>query len=360
MNKDKALGALIGAACGDSAGTSQEFSHPSDRKPFPELNLGPQTDIVGGGPFRLQPGQVTDDTMLGAALAQSLIEQGHYNREDTLRRYARWRGVTFDIGGTTSGGISRSLQHGPHRGGFEVWKERGDRCAANGSLMKIYPIGVFYRNSPLACRIASLQDSGITHAHPLCLAACAAFNRAIGGVIYKPMRGVLGMFDAAYDELELLAGNALPYLRVAFGPEIATQLKPYFREAATTLLEDLVAARDSDDPLQLRGLDMYGAQGYVRVAWTLAWWELFYAPDFESGVLDVANRGGDSDSNGSVAGALLGAYYGAGAIPGGWKNKVLGALQDGPASLLRDEFHPKVFPNLVEVLSGETRSEAEA
>jgi hypothetical protein len=37
-------------------GTTQEFSHP-DAPAFPALARGSQRDIVGGGPFDLEPGQ---------------------------------------------------------------------------------------------------------------------------------------------------------------------------------------------------------------------------------------------------------------------------------------------------------------
>jgi ADP-ribosylglycohydrolase len=37
--------------------------------------------------------------------------------------------------------------------------------------------------------------------------------------------------------------------------------------------------------------------------------------DFETGLLKVINKGGDADTNASVAGSLLGAKFGFGAIP---------------------------------------------
>ena len=64
---DRYRGALLGLAAGDALGTTVEFSHPGTFKPL--------TDIVGGGPFDLEPGQWTDDTSMALCLAESLLAQ---------------------------------------------------------------------------------------------------------------------------------------------------------------------------------------------------------------------------------------------------------------------------------------------
>lgn len=59
-------GALLGLAAGDALGTTLEFTRPGTFTPI--------EDMIGGGPFRLQPGQWTDDTSMALCLAESLIE----------------------------------------------------------------------------------------------------------------------------------------------------------------------------------------------------------------------------------------------------------------------------------------------
>src|SRR4051812_25466424 len=51
--RERAIGSLLGLAVGDALGTTLEFSARDSR---PRL-----TDIEGGGPFQLQPGEWTDD-----------------------------------------------------------------------------------------------------------------------------------------------------------------------------------------------------------------------------------------------------------------------------------------------------------
>ena len=42
--------------------------------------------MVGGGPFRLKPGQWTDDTSMALCLAESLVECGSFDTFDQLSR----------------------------------------------------------------------------------------------------------------------------------------------------------------------------------------------------------------------------------------------------------------------------------
>jgi ADP-ribosylglycohydrolase len=105
--QDRYRGALIGLAAGDALGTTVEFQPPGSFQPL--------TDITGGGPFNLNPGQWTDDTSMALCLAESLVERRGFDPVDQLERYVRWyrqghlssTGACFDIGGTTSGSLHR-------------------------------------------------------------------------------------------------------------------------------------------------------------------------------------------------------------------------------------------------------------
>ncbi|MEB3221111.1 MAG: ADP-ribosylglycohydrolase family protein [Candidatus Sericytochromatia bacterium] len=61
----RARGVLLGLACGDTLGAQVEFLA---RDTFP-----PVTDVVGGGPHALRPGDWTDDPSMAACLAESLV-----------------------------------------------------------------------------------------------------------------------------------------------------------------------------------------------------------------------------------------------------------------------------------------------
>ena len=93
-------GCLLGLAVGDAIGTTLEFK--------PRGSFAPLNDMVGGGPFYLQPGQWTDDTSMAICLAESLIESNGFDARDQMQRYYRWwkegrhssTGHCFDIGAT--------------------------------------------------------------------------------------------------------------------------------------------------------------------------------------------------------------------------------------------------------------------
>src|SRR5438270_270586 len=97
--RDRARGVLLGQLVGDALGTTVEFSsRESIRRQFPNG----LRDIVGGGPFHLLPGQVTDDSELALTLARCLV-QHTWNLDARARAYASWyKSGPFDCGGTTS------------------------------------------------------------------------------------------------------------------------------------------------------------------------------------------------------------------------------------------------------------------
>ena len=98
--KDRFHGCLLGLAAGDAVGTTVEFR--------PRGSFEPLVDMVGGGPFGLEPGQWTDDTSMALCLAESLVELGAFDPRDQMERYVRWwtgghlssNGRCFDIGST--------------------------------------------------------------------------------------------------------------------------------------------------------------------------------------------------------------------------------------------------------------------
>jgi hypothetical protein len=64
-------------------------------------------------------------------------------------------------------------------------------------------------------------------------------------------------------------------------------------------------------------------QGWVLVALQNAFHQLLHAPSLEEGVIATVMAGGDTDTNGAIAGALLGAVHGRDAVPRRWRRMVL-------------------------------------
>ncbi len=69
---DRAVGALAGLASGDAVGTTLEFRRPGSFEPI--------TDMVGGGPFHLRAGELTDDTSMAPCLPESIVDRDGLTR----------------------------------------------------------------------------------------------------------------------------------------------------------------------------------------------------------------------------------------------------------------------------------------
>ena len=125
---------LLGLAVGDAVGTTLEFR---DRDSTPRL-----VDLVGGGPFDLEPGCWTDDTAMALALADSLLASGCLDCRDLMDRFEAWwhrgeyscTGHCFDIGITTRRALERYRRTGDALAGSIA-----PSTAGNGSLMRLAP-----------------------------------------------------------------------------------------------------------------------------------------------------------------------------------------------------------------------------
>ena len=155
--RDRRRGALVGLAVGDAVGAAVEFAPPGSFRPL--------TDMVGGGPWGLEPGQWTDDTSMALCLAESLLERGEFDAVDQMRRYLRWRedghlsakGYCFDIGPTTSAALTRfQLTGDPFSGSTDRLK------AGNGSLMRLAPVLVVLTSLWLFSSTASACSLGFS------------------------------------------------------------------------------------------------------------------------------------------------------------------------------------------------------
>jgi len=353
--KDRSRGALLGLAVGDALGATNEgkrFPAP----PFPEMLTGMQTEMKGGGPFQVKPGQVTDDTQMACCIASGLAAIGKYDALDVAKRYLAWRPHALAVrnaegvveGSDVPEHVGKALEEMQggrmyQTAGKLVWLRSARQAATNGCLSRTAPIGVKLAGASdeEARAQASLDDCALTHFDPRCQMACAAFNGAIARAItqIKPLTP-----DDVVDGA--LSGVAVAGALFARSDE-AQEFARDAQYAAQCVREDFEAARAQDPLLFGPELHLFTMANFVRVSFRLAFWELFHAPSFEAALLDVVNRGGDSDTNGAITGALLGAYHGAGQIPERWSRAVLDAVpaQRGP---LLDLYHPNALLGLLD------------
>jgi ADP-ribosylglycohydrolase len=290
MTRERYRGALLGLAAGDALGTTLEFKRPGTFKPI--------TDMIGGGPFRLKPGQWTDDTSMALCLALSLTEKRGFDPKDQMDRYCRWwkegylssTGRCFDIGNTVGDALETYRRTGNPFSGSE-----SPDAGGNGSLMRLAPIPLFLASNPKEAIHYAAQSSRTTHGTKAAVDACRYFAGLIVGALRgKPKSEVLSPYFNPTGEPNFWNESGLD-------PKIAAIAAGSFKK---------------NNPPEIRGT------GYVVKSLEAALWAFDRSKSFREGALLAVNLGDDADTTGAVYGQIAGAFYGAESIPADWRAKL--------------------------------------
>ncbi len=336
----RSRGALMGLAVGEALGIPYENRHIS-AEDFPTLN-DMEVEMLGGGPNNVKRGQTTWGTQMAVVLANHLRESRMYDVEAVAKGYVEWRPLALDLPDTVKQGLDLIAEHRhPETTGYRVWLENGQRPKDNAALVRTVPLAVFFAKNRAARFLSTVQDTHITHFSPQVTLAGAVFNGVLAAAILSP--GVRlandGVINAAQSELNYAAAEL---------SKIDGNWVQMIRDSAEWLREDLKFAQATNPELYGPDLQLLGGSTWVRVAFRLAFWELFHAPNTQLALLDVVNRGGDADTNAAVTGALMGAVYGENSIPQEWRETVLEGVghMAGP---LWDSYHPRFLLNLAAI-----------
>jgi ADP-ribosyl-[dinitrogen reductase] hydrolase len=301
---DRAAGALLAMAAGDALGAGYEFGPP----------LGDDVDVrmAGGGSFGWAPGEWTDDTSMAVAIAEVSAEGLDLSTTEAQDRIAarwiEWAADAADVGVQTrqvlaaaargTGSVATRV-----RSAATALHERTGKTAGNGSLMRTAPVALAYLDDgdEHALVEAAHALSSLTHADPEAGEACALWCLAIRHAVRE------GTFDGLR-----LAVAGLPADR---------------RDVWTDRLD--VAERQPPSSFTHNGWVVEALQG--------AWSAISRTPvpreDDVAGFpadhlrlsLEAAVRGGrDTDTVAAIAGALLGARWGASAVPSVWRRVLHG------------------------------------
>lgn len=285
---ERARGVLWGQAIGDALGTTVEFERASAiASKYPHG----VREVVGGGPFDLEAGQISDDTELALCLARSLALHHRYDEDDVASRYIAWcRGNPPDSGGTTRRAFGELVPPGAPIAATVRARALRD-SQANGALMRVSPLAIFGSTlEPDALHHLAAADASLSHPHAVCVAANQVFCFAIS---YALRTG-------------------------ATGPEVFETTLAFARAttSCTEVIPTLELARHE------LPADAFENMGWVRHALQAAFHQLLHERDFEQALVDVIGLGGDTDTNGCITGALLGSVLGVDAIPSRWVSAV--------------------------------------
>jgi ADP-ribosylglycohydrolase len=338
---DRALGCLLGVAVGDAAGATLEGR---GAQLVPPAAARAALRMPGSAMPYLGRGQVTDDTELTICLARGLAGHGPiggFPLESVARQYSFWHDAGAFGGGQTCQ-IAFSTPLEPDRAKWLQPEGPGSAAApslaarmqarslrwcseskANGALMRAAPLAVWgHRLPPATLAECAALDASLSHPNPTCGEASAAYVIALARLIARP-GDAAGALAAACD-----------WARDCAGGEVQEWL-----------------LTDSQQPLE--SIPCLESAGFVKHAFTLAFHHLRRQTPFVDGIEQTICRGGDTDTNAAIVGGMLGALWGAGAIPDWMTGPVLayeGREDQGGGVPRPAELRAAVLPGLAQLL----------
>ncbi|MGM0905566.1 MAG: ADP-ribosylglycohydrolase family protein [Pseudomonadota bacterium] len=254
-------------------------------------------------------GQLTDDSEMAIALLRSCFTTAPdntpkfigYDVDRATDAYCDWMySQPIDCGNTTRKGLMG---------------QPDDDSEANGALMRASSLGIVSTqvDADTGSEWARL-DAAITHPNEHCQQA---------NVLY-----VLSIRHA------LLTDGITPEQLIDYAQTVCATYQ--LNQLETTL----TTSQQSPYP------DHYGFMGWVKIALHNAFYQLTHARCFKDALNDTIARGGDTDTNACIAGALYGAVVGVEQITNSW----LISVQHAKPPTRSDNLHAAFGAKLIDTL----------
>ena len=312
-NMDRANGVMHGIAIGNLLGITVEgWSRNRILRTYPDG----LTDIEA------RSGYPDDDDLAQSMIVAESAANGPLRIDDLGRKFWDWA----EANGAGIGGLTRhvlALYGGDdpqrlarNRSAGEVREPRGIPIAeaaeeawagykaGNGALMRCAPLAIRWHRDHLRLVRESIVSAVPTHWDRRCGWSCAIVNLAIAGALRDETLSASELVDLAREGVSV----ALPELhRYGYEPEPPTSVVEVLDEASRSQVDDLT----------LDG----GNMGYTLLSMQAALVSYWRAESFETGLRQVIEAGGDTDTNGAIVGAVLGARFGKTAIPSRWRRR---------------------------------------
>lgn len=312
LTRSKIRGSLAGIAIGDALGMPVEgWSKEEIWKKFPNGITKYECPRETGHKWfnGLRAGATTDDTQLTASVLKSIIAAGEFNMDSIARYHATAMDEDNNGWGRSTKEAIRRLANGVH------WRESGKTSTAlrgtgNGVPMKTLPLSLYY---PLCVDRKGFNQklvdfSAMTHYTSI---------SAYAGIVHTHVvSGLLTNDDPATYSLEW---DLIDLIRCVFSWENEDKEDQMYYNIGHLV--------DSQDSLELQ---MYRLSNMMVDAWdidrvheefgngsyyvlhSLPFSYAYFMRGYRSvdSLYAVASAGGDTDSNASMVGAMLGALNG--------------------------------------------------
>ena len=286
QQEDKIKGLFFGQAIGDALGLGTEFLNKTQVKVYYPDKLTKYSQIIKDS-FRKQwkIGEWTDDTDQFLCICNSIIKTKAVDELAFAKELYSWAEKSpVEIGVTVNNVVFHpNFLQDPYMCSKEVWVESGRDSAANGAIMRTSILGAFEFWNYKEVISNTKKIAKVTHWDPRCIGSCVITTLLIANLINN---------DRMLSLREL----------IEIGDKYDNRIIYYIEHSTHNNISNLY-------------LDEEGIIGYTLLALSAGLWAYIHAKDFESGLISVINEGGDADTNGAIAGSILGAKFGYDSIP---------------------------------------------
>jgi len=301
MNKDKITGLFTGILLGDSAGAPVEgFSQEKIKEKYGRITTLLAPDRSWNKDGSTKAGTPTDDWQLSKAVAEGLILSNGLKMP--LQAYLHVRSAiqsTKGWGRSTKHSVER-LYKGVH------WKHSGQEMGVgNGVIMKFGSVGAYSSSTSLStlkeCKKFAIKLAKMTHKTVLAMSS-----------------GVIHMMAIRYC-LQTKKFDTNKFIKIILDTAIEAEkkcIRPRSDKCKDKLSDRIKELYNHKDYSTQRIIDEFGAGScYVYNSLPFAYMFFIKNPHNISALFDVINAGGDTDTNGSIVGSLLGAVRGKDIFP---------------------------------------------
>jgi ADP-ribosyl-[dinitrogen reductase] hydrolase len=283
---DRARGVLLGLAAGNLLGLPVEgASRSTIRRAYPEG----LTEIDPRERQRPSDDDLAQAVELAEALAHDLDPASGF-----AERLVRWRTDNGRGIGIMTSTVIDYLEVGLGVPGAAraFWRERGSpETQPNGSLMRCAPVALKHALEPSRLIEQTAFTCAVTHFAPGAQWSCVLVNTAIAMLL-------LGQIPNRDDLILAASQDGAPAELIAWALAIPEAIDERIAEERIS--------------------------GHTYLCMQTALWCLDTKDTLEQALIRIVNAAGDTDTNAAVAGAVLGARFGASAIPQRWMQCVPG------------------------------------
>lgn len=332
MNRDKMLGALYGAAYGDSFGAIVEYCHHDDiKKHFPN-GVKDYTESISFITKGIKLGHITDDFGSSCYIMQTILKHnGHFNRNIAIEAILEWskdKEVFEKYAGRTTREAIKNLRKGIVINEIEREKHFIGKDT-NGGAMKVSPIALLAKDDEKKAIQYTLDLCYPTHYNSSAVSGAAAITVAICVALKE---------NATIESIISSAIKGAHIARLQLDKEGFSSFGPYIEYSIRQAVDLVKKATSLDDVIRILyeeiGTGMQVNQSIPTV------FAIIYATNgnLNDALYCAIHAGGDTDTIASMVGAILGGFHGVNVIEKRHIERIIGVNKEYNIDKLIEEY----------------------